>query len=334
MKLRGLDNPDFRSGICLSLGGIQRPDQTVKVAWKGTLENWYLQSPDGGTHSAARWALTQWKLALPKIEETKAPTSDRDWWHPQRGLRFVKIPSGNVRSENETIVVPKEFWLSDTEITVGLFQHFIDDGEYTGLKPEEWEGAHVFENDKTPDLPVQKVSWFDSVKFCNWLSTQLGLDPCYELEKMKEELNSNKQYSVKLLATDGIRLPTEAEWEFACRAGTTTRFSFGDDDIELDSYGWIRGRSNSRTRLVAAKHCNAWGLFDMHGNVWEWCWADTGGPIQMYRGGSWNNYAWDCQSSISVRNKPTTRINALGFRVVRSLSNQASPASESGSEGR
>jgi formylglycine-generating enzyme required for sulfatase activity len=175
-------------------------------------------------------------------------------------------------------------------------------------------------------LPVENVSWFDAVAFCNTLSQKEGLPPFYEIKgQMVEVPDWNGP---------GYRLPTEAEWEFACRAGTTTRFFFGGDEGALGEYAWYSANSNGRTHPVGEKKPNTFGLFDMHGNVWEWCWDgyaadyyqkspadDPRGPDQsvdrVFRGGSWDLDSRYSRSANRRGNTPTYLYNNLGFRVAR-----------------
>lgn len=154
--------------------------------------------------------------------------------------------------------------------------------------------------------PVEQVSW----------------DDCQAFLKM---INS--------LEKTAFRLPTEAEWEYACRAGTTTAYCFGDDPAQLDDYAWYTNNSSSQTHPVGQKRPNAWGLYDMHGNVWEWCqdWygdylkgavtdptGPTSGSYRVNRGGSWYGDPWDCRSARRGRNAPEDRGLNLGFRLALS----------------
>ena len=162
-----------------------------------------------------------------------------------------------------------------------------------------------------PQNPVENVSWTDAVEFCRKLSA------------MPAEKTAGHVY----------RLPTEAEWEYACRSGTTTAYGFGDDASRLGDYGWFDGNSDSSTHPVGEKKPNAWGLYDMHGNVWEWCqdWygdypsgsatdptGATSGSYRVIRGGSWSNDARYCRSAYRSWRTPEARYNNLGFRVLRS----------------
>jgi formylglycine-generating enzyme required for sulfatase activity len=159
-------------------------------------------------------------------------------------------------------------------------------------------------NFKDAAKPVEMVSWDDAVEFCKKAS---------------------------LITGRTVRLPTEAEWEYACRAGSRTRFTFGDDDKGLDKYGWYDGDTWEGTRPVGQKAPNAWGLYDMHGNVYEWCsdWYDAyvnavetdpqgpkSGDARVLRGGAWFSYPWYLRSAFRRSNDPSGRFGLYGLRVV------------------
>ena len=161
---------------------------------------------------------------------------------------------------------------------------------------------------KGDDLPVENVSWDDVQEFIKKLNEKEG--------------------------TDKYRLPSEAEWEYACRAGTTTRYSFGDDDSELGECAWYSKNSCGETHPVYQKKPNPWGLYDMHGNVFEWVqdrWhrdydgAPTNGSVwedgvsvgRVNRGGGWRSFARSCQSVYRQRSAPGNRYPLLGFRLVK-----------------
>ncbi len=140
--------------------------------------------------------------------------------------------------------------------------------------------------------PVVNVSWDDAVAYCAWLSSS----------------------PAELAAGHVYRLPTEAEWEYACRAGTTTEYSFGDNEQDLGKYAWFETNSDGKPHAVGEKLPNGWGLYDMHGNVFEWC-SDAEGSARVLRGGSWGNSARCCRSAFRGGNDPSFRSNSVGFRV-------------------
>ena len=203
------------------------------------------------------------------------------------------------------------FEMSTCEIIQEQYEDII------GSNPSDFSGTK---------LPVEYVTWYDAVKYCNELSDAAGLTHCYNESTWACDFTAN-----------GFRLPTEAEWEFACRAGTETKYYTGSSDSDLGRGGWYFnnwGDANRKTHQAGEKEANAWGLYDMHGNVWEWCndWhsigyydsspsADPVGPTsgssRVKRGGGWNSKASDCRSANRFGNPPSIRSNILGFRVVR-----------------
>ncbi len=139
---------------------------------------------------------------------------------------------------------------------------------------------------------------------------------------------------IEVVGGEGYRLPTEAEWEYACRAGTESRYGFGDDVKQLGSYAWYSSNSEGRTCPVGRKRPNGFGLYDMHGNVWEWCWdgyeedyyrhspdvdplGDEEADYRVTRGGGWNDVPGDLRAASRVKFVPSGRSNFLGLRVAR-----------------
>jgi sulfatase modifying factor 1 len=159
-------------------------------------------------------------------------------------------------------------------------------------------------------LPVEGVSWWDAVRFCNALSQQEGLAPVYQFDGDGGGVEWDR-------SADGYRLPTEAEWEYACRAGTT-----GPRYGSLDEIAWYRGNSGERVHEVGGRQPNAWGLYDMLGNVWDWCWdiydAEVYGTYRVLRGGGWFDEHWSCRASVRRRSHPTFAVDDVGFRIARS----------------
>ena len=218
------------------------------------------------------------------------------------GMKFRVIPAGTfAMGENDdahAVTLTKPFMLGTYEVTQGQYQRVM------GTNPSKFKGANN---------PVENVSWDDAVEFCRKLS----------------ELSAEKA------AGNVYRLPTEAQWEYACRAGTTTEYSFGDDDSDLGDYAWFRENSSNETHPVGDKLPNAWGLYDMHGNVVEWCQdlygdypsgsvTDPTGPAsgssRVFRGGCWNSAAEVCRSADRYGRYPSLRSYFYGFRVSLSPS--------------
>jgi formylglycine-generating enzyme required for sulfatase activity len=215
------------------------------------------------------------------------------------------------------VTISKAFYLAETMVTQGQYQNVV------GRNPSYFK----FKGSDT--LPVEFVSWFDAVQFCNVLSQKEGLTPFYRID--------GRNVQVIDWAGEGYRLPTEAEWEYACRAGSATRYSFGDDPARLGEFGWFDGNSGGKTHPVRELKPNAFGLYDMHGNVWEWCWDgydenyyarfarspvdDPVGPggaaHRVIRGGSWVYDGRGCRSADRSRVEPERRGSFLGFRAAR-----------------
>jgi formylglycine-generating enzyme required for sulfatase activity len=208
------------------------------------------------------------------------------------------------------------FYMGKYEVTQKEYQ------EIMGTNPSSFKGDN---------LPVEQVSWYEAVEYCNKRSQKEGLTPAYTINGTNVTWNRN---------ANGYRLPTEAEWEYACRAGTTTPFSTGNnittDQANYDeNYPYnnnAKGTYREKTTAVGSFSPNAWGLYDMHGNVWEWCWDWYGdyssgsqtdpvgavtGTYRVLRGGGWGD---DCQllrSALRLNDYPSNRFSYLGFRLVR-----------------
>ena len=204
-----------------------------------------------------------------------------------------------------SVTLTQSFELGKYEVTQGLWKSVM------GTEP--WNGEGNVKADK--DCPATFVSWNDATKFC-------------------QQLTAIERKSGKLKANEGYRLPTEAEWEYACRAGTTTAFSFGNNKSKLGEYAWFTGNTGSEqyAHKAGLKNPNPWDFHDMYGNVAEWCSDWYGGKLiggtdpvgpesgsgRVVRGGGWGLIPGDCRSADRLANDPSSRGSNLGFRVVRS----------------
>lgn len=159
--------------------------------------------------------------------------------------------------------------------------------------------------------PVESVSWLEAVDFCNQLSLLSGLEPCYK-DFEQEDAVSCDWHAL------GYRLPTEAEWEYSCRAGSPMP-RYGD----LEKIAWYKENSGNQTQPIGQKKANAWGLHDMLGNVWEWCWdiydEEVYGSYRVFRGGGWADSDRGCLATNRRRSHPAFKIDDLGFRLAMSI---------------
>ncbi|PXA72824.1 sulfatase-modifying factor protein [Cryobacterium arcticum] len=218
---------------------------------------------------------------------------------------MLAIPAGKVTM---TDARTRRSWIADVA-SFEIAAHPLTQEEYAQVTGQ-WPAAVTGER-----LPVEGVSWWDAVRFCNTLSERSGLTPVYSLAG--DEVDGTAVWET---SADGYRLPSEAEWEYACRAGTA-----GPRYGELDEIAWYRGNSDERPHEVGGKQPNAWGLHDILGSVWEWCWdfsdpdPDRYGTYRVLRGGGWFDQHWSCRASVRRGSYPGLRIDDVGFRLVRSL---------------
>ena len=230
------------------------------------------------------------------------------------GVKMALVPAGELKmgspepdteawndeKPEHVVRITRPFYVGVCPVTQEQFQRVM------GENPSWFAGG--------PNRPVEYVSWEDAQEFCRRLSA------------LPEEEAAGSPY----------QLPTEAEWEFVCRAGTTGKWSFGEDESAFADHGWYHGNSSGETQPIAQKKPNAWGLYDIHGNVWEWCadWyvedyyaaspsKDPTGPAsglyRVLRGGSWYFGPADSRSASRGWNSPLGRYNACGFRIISSL---------------
>jgi formylglycine-generating enzyme required for sulfatase activity len=248
-------------------------------------------------------------------------------------------PSGRYTNGGQHSVTVNAFYMGKYQVTQAEYEAVM------GTNPSYFKDAK---------LPVERVSWYDAVEFCNRLSQREGLTPAYTIDKGRSDPNNKSESAdtmlwlvdtVRWLVTwnpnaNGYRLPTEAEWEYACRAGTTTPFNTGNNvttgnanyDGNYPYNNNAKGTYRERTTVVGSFAPNQFGLYDMHGNVWEWCWdwygnypsgsqTDPRGPVsgtyRVLRGGSWYYSAVYVRSANRDNGPPSYRNYDLGFRLVR-----------------
>jgi formylglycine-generating enzyme required for sulfatase activity len=219
------------------------------------------------------------------------------------GSSLNEAGRSNDEGPQTKVTISHGFWLGIFAVTQDEWKNIAEDVIGLNAEPSYFRGER---------LPVEQVSWHDCQ---NWL----------------QALNEIEQEANRLPPGFRYRLPTEAEWEFACRAGTSTAYDFGEAEAALADHAWFSANSASRTHTVGEKKANKWGFHDMHGNVWEWCedWygalaggniSDPKGPVRgmnrVFRGGSWGVAASRCRSAYRVWNKPIYRDYTLGFRVA------------------
>ena len=224
------------------------------------------------------------------------------------------------------VILTQPIYVGATKVTQLQYEQVM--GTNPSFYSATGQGKEAVANLETGNHPVEVVSWYDAAEFCAKLSQQEKLKPFY----------SRSGESVTELEGTGYRLPTEAEWEYACRAGTTTQFWSGDEVQDLIQAGRFASNSGDRTHPVGELKANPFGLSDVHGNVWEWVqdsWdpafyaqfqetaaIDPSNPFSaelnplMFRGGNWNSSPSECRSSFHLALRPSFQPNYLGVRVV------------------
>ena len=345
-----------RRALILALAGFTEEainsDPRGRDAILETLEELYRNDPDAGIHSAAELTLRRWGCQdRLKIEPGGSPQAGepigRRWYVNPAGHTMVLIdgpvdfnmgssPSDPIRQEEETYYrrrIPRRFAIASKEVAIDEFQTFAK---------EMRKASHVYNKryDPDPDGPIVGVSYFDAAAYCNWLSDREGLQPCY-IPTSDGPSPEGLRVDVRAIAMGGYRLPTEAEWEYACRAGTVTSRHYGQSLALLSVYE-NDYTSGFRAHSCARRLPNEFGLFDMLGNVLEWCHnrhsasdpkirrddvnvdvigdeTVTRTDIRHFRGGSYRTDPDALRASSRTWFVARGNRSDLGFRPVRSL---------------
>jgi formylglycine-generating enzyme required for sulfatase activity len=319
----------------------------------------YRNDPDSGIHGAAEWTLRQWKQQE-KLKELDAELSklkdrvERRWYVNGQGQTFAVIEGpveflmGSPPTEperiagNETprrVVIPRRFAIADREVTVEQYQRFVKTNPQFGIDPSDLaryspKGAG----------PMIGVSWYGAAAYCNWLSEQEGLlkdQWCY-LPNRDGAYDAGMSIPDDVLKRTGYRLPTEAEWEYACRSGTITSRYYGVSTDLLGKYAWYLANSREHAWPGGSLIPNESGLFDMLGNVFEWVQDQYGRLInitddinkqesidainpRLLRGVSFNNPPALVRSAYRNWYAPSYRLSSYGFRPSRTWQQDAHP---------
>jgi len=300
-----------------------------------TFSGWYLTGAAAGNYIlSAQPASVTANITAP------IPASIMDMVQLTGGTFTIGSPSTELgrygSTEVQKSITLSAFKINKYQVTQEQYQQVM------GTNPSNFKSAVTNESGTPGKLPVENVTWFDAVEFCNKLSEMEGLDKVYTWTSRTPATG----YPITNLANitadfnkNGYRLPTDAQWEYACRAGTTTAFNNGNNDYSdadlVKAVAWYDSNSGSKTHQVGQKAPNEWGLYDMHGNVREWCWdwftnsyttitTDPTGPAssvsgagRVNRGGSWDDGNRDLRSACRNDEAPRNKSYEIGFRVVR-----------------
>jgi serine/threonine protein kinase/formylglycine-generating enzyme required for sulfatase activity len=365
-RLNEADDVSVRRALILALGEYSEEQLTTEARTSITskLLRWYRQDPDAGVHGAINWLLRHgregntprnmdWRqsASLASIDTElagKVPAKGQTWTVAKSGFTMTVIPGptdfwmGSLpgepnRAEDETRHrrrIVHGFAIATTDVTVAQYKVFLR-ANPPNVLPNYVEGTSPED-----DCPINGVDWYTAAKYCRWLSEKEGIpeaEMCYpEMKEIKEGM----RLPADLPSRHGYRLPTEAEWEFACRAGSeTTRFYGAETDL-LPRYGWFIQNGNDRTWPVGQKRPNDLGMVDMHGGVWNWCQdryrsyggggyrtdddPDLGKAIKdnesrILRGGTFDSQPHAVRCAYRNANRPSLRILNVGFRVARTF---------------
>jgi formylglycine-generating enzyme required for sulfatase activity len=331
-----------RRAILLSLGkfGLDRLSLVERQNLLPRLLELYRDDPDPGMHGAAEWLLRQWEMTsqikeIDKAMATGKVEGKRQWYINRQGQTMMIVAhadefwmgEGQGRHRQQ---IGRSFAIASKEVTMEQFLRFRKDHR-----------LHL-ELATASDCPANYVSWYEAAAYCNWLSEQEGIPKdqwCYE-PNQEGKYDEGMRMPANSLVRTGYRLPTEAEWEYACRAGAETLFSFGEAEELVGEYGWFLGNSVGKLQPVGRLRPSDLGLFDVHGNAWEWTqsvYLDvkpkdgkaisdiedihsiTDAYDRVMRGGSFAAQPVTVRSAHRSRYVPAARSPNVGFRPARTF---------------
>ena len=321
---------DVESGTALTSANLPA---LTESGWK--FLGWYTNSSyDEATKASAGQSVTTSITLYAKWEEYTGP--DDGFVFVEGGTFSMGSTSGDSDEKPVHNVTLSSFYMSDHELTQAEYVAVM------GTNPSYFKSSPA-SGEVQENRPVENVSWFDAIYFCNKYSESVGLTPCYKVNGNTSVTswsytphngNSISGTITCNMTADGYRLPTEAEWEYAAKGGNQSNGYTYSGSNSIDSVAWYTSNSDSKTHEVKKKSANELGLFDMSGNVWEWCWdwyassyssesvtdpcGASSGSSRLGRGGSWSHFATYCRSAYRSSYNPYRRNYYGGFRLVRS----------------
>jgi len=350
-------DPSIKQAILLALGnygsGAFGSDDRERVVEECL--SLYRSDPDAAVHSAAEWLLRTWGheetleatraqlAASPSQAEETAKRTDVNraslrhgqWYVSSQGhtMTVLRMPKSDVGGEPDSAPTAGDepdgriFALAAHEVTIEQFLRFRPEASYSrDVSPR-------------PQCPMNMVEWYDAAKYCRWLSEREGIPDEQMCYPVTSEIRPGMSVPDDFLSRTGYRLPTEAEWEFACRAGTATDRFVGQADQMLPEYAWHDRNSEGHLWPVGVLKPNPWGLFDVYGNVMEWCQgvpipgpaerdgsavlddaqAGTSIRLSIARGGAYRYPSGDAVSTHRHPFPPTDNTSFIGFRIAKTI---------------